>query len=143
MIEPVTSPQVAAAMAAGRAPAAPACSISGPKAAEVPRPPVSDTEPAASPISGCTPSAAASPTPTTFCSSTSTSPTAAPRNRATPTPPFFSISKLAEKPMVVKNASRRKSRMPASLWNAKAPLWWPASASNENSSPPMIGPGMK
>ena len=80
-------------------------------------------------------------TPTVFWISTST--TAAPRNSATPTPPFFNSSKLAEKPMVVKNTSSKKARMLSLKMNSKLPVWKPTSVSTENSTPPMIGPGMK
>ncbi len=77
----------------------------------------------------------------TFCRTIR--PTAQPRNMATATPPFLSSSKLAEKPMVVKNAISRKLRISSLNWKVKAPVWCPTRAIREKISPPMMGLGMK
>ena len=74
---PATMPKVAAASAAVVAPTVPRSSAIGPNAAAAPNPPSSETAPAMIPSNGSMPSALATLTPTTFC--TSASPQHAPR----------------------------------------------------------------
>ncbi len=64
---PETMPTIAEATASDAAPVTPAASKSGANARPVAGPPVSVTEPASTPSSGGTPSAAATAAPTRFC----------------------------------------------------------------------------
>ena len=93
-------PAIAAATARVAAPGTPACSNSGAKASPVAGPPVSVTDPASTPISGCCPSIHATALPTTFCSAATTS--AIIKKPRTSGPPRRSSAKLAAKPIEAK-----------------------------------------
>ncbi len=93
-------PTMAAATASVAAPGTPAASKSGAKASPVAGPPVSVTDPASTPISGCCPSPHATATPTMFCSAATTSATM--KNRKTNGPPRRNSVRLAAKPIDAK-----------------------------------------
>ncbi len=95
-------PPIATAIATEDAPTTPACSKSGAKARPVAGPPVSVTEPASTPKSGCRPNPIAISMPTTFCMTANT--VAARKKRSTCGPPILRSDRLAPKPIVVKNA---------------------------------------
>ena len=95
-------PTIAADTASVAAPATPALSNSGANASPVAGPPVSVTEPASTPISGCSPSAHATPAPTTFCSAAAID--ARIIITSTSGPPRASTRRLAPKPTEAKNA---------------------------------------
>ena len=98
---PDTMPIIAADTASVAAPLTPASSKSGAKASPVAGPPVSVTDPASTPISGCSPSAHATPAPTTFCSAAATDATII--MTSTSGPPRASTRTLAPKPTEAKN----------------------------------------
>ncbi len=102
MIPPATMPTIADATASVAAPARPAAANSGAKARPVAGPPVSVTDPASTPISGCWPRSWAVPAPTTFWTSAITAESR--KKRSTCGPPTRSSDRLAAKPTVVKNA---------------------------------------
>ena len=95
-------PTIAAATASVGAPTTPACSKSGANARPVAGPPVSVTEPASTPMSGCCPSAVAAAAPTMFWSAATIEATTV--NARTSGPPRRSRLTLAPNPTEVKKA---------------------------------------
>ncbi len=100
---PHTMPNTAEVIASTSAPGRPAFVNSGAKASPVAGPPINVTEPAITPISGFSPSAVATPIPSTFCATHTT--VAKVRKITTAAPPERSNATLAPMPMVVKNAT--------------------------------------
>ena len=93
---------MAAATASVAAAGTPAASKSGANARPVAGPPVSVTDPASTPISGCWPSAYAAPTPRRSVPTAITEDRM--KNSTTAGPPTRSSDRLAPNPIVVKNA---------------------------------------
>ena len=119
---------MAADTASVAAPGTPALSKSGANANPVAGPPVSVTEPASTPNSGCSPSAIATTAPTTFCSTAATD--ASTIIAATSGPPRRSRRTLAPKPTDAKNdvLERRLQRRVEGQrlrgrWYRAAPGW--------------------
>ena len=139
MMPPATMPTIADATASVAAPATPAAANSGAKARPVAGPPVSVTDPASTPISGCWPRSWAVPAPTTFWTSAIT--TASRKKRSTCGPPTRSSDRLAAKPIVVKNA------IISGGWRAVSKVIGAQSGrlvaviSSDTSSPPITGAG--
>ena len=100
MTPPATMPAVAAATASVAAPGTPACSNSGANASPVAGPPVSVTDPASTPISGCWPSIQATALPTTFWRAATTK--AIRKKPKTSGPPRRSRARLAANPIEAK-----------------------------------------
>ncbi len=98
-------PHMAAAIATVAAPGTPARSKSGANASPVAGPPVSVTELQSTPNNGCMPRGTATRIPAMFCTTANKPDTT--KNRTTWGPPTLRRDRLAQNPMVVKNAIMR------------------------------------
>ncbi len=135
----MTMPPIATAIATEDAPTTPASSNSGANARPVAGPPVSVTEPARTPNSGCRPNPIAIRMPTTFCTTAKT--VASRKKRSTCGPPILSSDRLAPKPIVVKNAIM--SGLCSVVSNCTSVTPWPRAMSTvtATSRPPSTGAG--
>ena len=140
MSPPATMPTIAAAIASVAAPGTPAAANAGAKARPVAGPPVSVTDPASTPNSGCMPIGIAMRTPTTFCDDGEHR-REQEEAAATCGPPTCSSDRLAPNPTVVKNAIMNGACSRVSKVTSCSRATARPAIATATSSPPMTGAG--